>query len=124
MLSNEELEVINIATEISKLLPQLQEFIQRFNDTVTLYNINVITDSSGALEIDVPSRMVDLDIDYCTKKIRVLDRLILSHQENIHDLFTKGNIIETQIKSINNSYLPILTEKSKILTELNKTYRH
>jgi tRNA A-37 threonylcarbamoyl transferase component Bud32 len=121
---NDELELLNIATEIGKLLPQLQDFIQRFHETITQYNINVITDASGTLDIDVSSGMADTDIDKCTVKIRVLDRLILDRQENIHDLFTKGNAIETRIKAINNSYVSVLTEKSQILRELNNSYRH
>jgi hypothetical protein len=116
------IEIIEIFNEIDKLLPQLQEFVHKFYDTVNVNNINVITDSSGALQIDVPSSMTPIEERNCVKKIGILDRLIINHKEKIEELISKGYDIEKNMKTRDNDYISVLKEKSKILKELN--YKH
>ena len=118
------LELLTIVTELNKLLPQLQGFILNFNQFITEHGLNVITDGSGQLSIDVPSSMSDTDIDKCVKKVGILDRLINNQFESINTIFTKGYDLEANIKKLNSEHLSLLTEKSKILTELKNSYKH
>jgi len=120
----QNVDLIAIVTELGKLLPQLQGFISNWNDTITQYGINVITDGANDLSIDVPSNMKEADANLCAKKIKILDSLIQDRIDTIKDLFHKGYDIEMEIKSSNNKYLSVLTEKSKILKELNNSYKH
>jgi CRISPR-associated protein Cas8b1/Cst1 subtype I-B len=84
----------------------------------------VITDGSNDLAIDVPSTMKEADANLCAKKIKVLDSLIHDRLDTIKDLFQKGQKIELEIKSFNNKYVSVLTEKSSILKELSNSYKH
>jgi predicted GNAT superfamily acetyltransferase len=123
-MTEQNLDILAIATELGKLLPQLHGFINNWNDTITLYGINVITDGSNDLAIDVPSSMKEADANLCAKKIKVLDSLIHDRLDTIKDLFQKGYKIESDIKSSNSKYVSVLTEKSLILKELNNSYKH
>ena len=123
-MTEQNVDLMAIVTELGKLLPQVQGFISNWNDTITQYGINVITDGSNDLAIDVPSSMKEADANLCVKKIKVLDSLIRDRLDTIKDLFNKGYKLEMEIKSTNNKYVSILTEKSKILKELNDSYKH
>jgi len=116
--------ILAIVFELDKLLPQLQGFICNWNDTITHYGINVITDGSNDLAIDVPSSIKEADANLCAKKIKILDSLIHDRLNTIKYLFQKGYKIELEIKSSNNKYVSELTEKSLILKELNNSYKH
>jgi len=120
----QNVDLIAIVTELGKLIPQLQGFISNWNDTITQYGINVITEGNNDLVIDVPSSMKEADASICAKKIKVLDSLIHDRMDTIKDLLHKGYDIETAIKTSNNKYVSVLTEKSKILKELNSLYKH
>jgi len=123
-MTEQNLDIFAIVTELGKLLPQLQGFINNWNDTITLYGINVITDGSNDLAIDVPSSMKEVDANLCAKKIKVLDSLIHDRLDTIKDLFQRGYKLELEIKSSNSKYVSVLTEKSLILKELNNSYKH
>jgi hypothetical protein len=123
-MTDHNVDILAIVTELGKLLPQLQGFIGNWNDTITQYGINVITDGSNDLAIDVPSGMKEADANLCAKKIKVLDSLIHDRLDTIKDLFQKGYNIELEIKSSNSKYVSVLTEKSLILKELNNSYKH
>jgi len=123
-MTEQNVDIIVIVAELGKLLPQVQGFISNWNDTITQYGINVITDGSNDLAIDVPSSMKEADANLCAKKIKILDSLIHDRLDTIKDLFNKGYKLEMEIKSSNNQYVSVLTEKSKILKELNNSYKH
>jgi len=110
-MTDHNVDILAIVTELGKLLPQLQGFIGNWNDTITQYGINVITDGSNDLAIDVPSSMKEADANLCAKKIKVLDSLIHDRLDTIKDLFQKGYKIELEIKSSNSKYVSVLTEK-------------
>lgn len=124
MIEQYNTELTLIVTELSKLLPQLQGFISNFNETITLYGINVVTEGSGQLNIDVPYNMTEVDVDKCVKKVEILDRLIHDRTYNIENIFKNGFEIESKIKKLNDKHISVLTEKSKILTELKNSYKH
>ena len=71
-----------------------------------------------------PLEMSNVDGDNIVKKVRVLDKLIRDRLDNIDNIFKKASIIESYLKNANGSYTSVLTEKSKILTKLKKSYKH
>ena len=124
MIEQYNTELTILVAELSKLMPQLHGFISNFNETISQYGINVVTESSGQLSIDVPSNMTEINVDKCVKKIRILDRLIHDRLDNIENIFKKSYVIESNLKKLNSEHISVLTEKSKILIELKNLYKH
>jgi len=118
------LDLTPIITEIDRLLPQLATFIGEFNGVVNHYSVQVITDSVGNMEIDVPSSFKSDDITKVTTKIGVLDRLINTHGTSINDLFQKGLSIEDKLKINNPNYSSVLLDKISEFKKLNASYKH
>lgn len=121
----EKFESLNaIVLELGKLLPQLDTFISNWNETIITFNINVITDGTGELSLEVPSNMDDDTISTCRKKIGVLDSLIRDRFENVNSIINKGYLIEADIKKTNVDFESRLVEQSKILKELQNSFKH
>ena len=124
MFSDQNSDLMGIIIELNKLLPQVQSFITDWHSTIAHYGINVITDVNGDLSIDVPSKLKDVDVNTCTKKIKILDSLIHDRFNSIEKTLDKGYTFEMDLKKSNNNYISVLTEKSKILNELKNSYKH
>ena len=56
-------EFTEVKLKINELLPQFSDFISQFNNMVLTNNINVITDASGNMSLDVPGTMSDTDAE-------------------------------------------------------------
>ncbi len=61
-LTSGMIDLLDIIKEIDKLMPQLESFISNFNTTIATSGINVITDSTGNMEIDVSSNLSDDEV--------------------------------------------------------------
>lgn len=83
-------ELQPIVDEIARLLPQLSNFISQFHSLVQGTDVNVVTDTTGNLSVDVSSSMPSEVSEKIVSKISVIDRLITSHNESLHSLFQKG----------------------------------
>jgi hypothetical protein len=118
------IDLINIISEVNALLPQLSGFISQFNNIVAETNINVITDSSGDMSIDVPNTMSDVDADNISKRIGIVDRLINSQGSKISHLLEKGLSIEEKLRVDDPNYSSQLMDKVKELKRLNASYKH
>lgn len=118
------MDIANILTEINTLLPQLSGFINQFNDLVSQSAINVITDSTGNMSIDVPKNMEDSVANNITTRIGIIDRLINTRGQELNDLFQKGFQVEKEIKLQNPNYNSQLTEKLVEFKRLNNSYKH
>ena len=118
------LDIISIISEVNTLLPQITGFITQFNDLVANSGINVVTDSGGNMEIDVPQNMSDSDAENISKKIGIIDRLITHHGQKINDLLQKGICLENNLKANNPDYVPQLTTQIDKFKELNASYKH
>jgi len=105
------------------LLPQITDFIQQFNSTIINTGVNVITDATGNLNIDVPNNMSDLEVKNIANRIGVLDRLINTQTDKASALLNKGLNLEKSLPS-KYEYLTKLQDKSKILQELRNSYKH
>lgn len=119
-----EINITEILSEINVILPQLADFINQFNNIVNQSGINVVTDSAGNMEIDVPQNMSDSAANNVSTRIGIIDRLITTRGQEINDLFQKGMQIEKTLKSDNPNYVSQLTEKIEEFKRLNAMYKH
>jgi hypothetical protein len=117
-------ELTEVTLKINELLPQLSDFIDQFNNLVCTKNINVISDVSGNMSIDVPSNMSDAEGEKISRRIGIIDRLITARGEQINHLFQKGLSIETKLKSQNGNYNSQLLDKINEFKRLNASYKH
>ena len=117
-------ELTEITTKINELLPQLSEFIGQFNHVVSTTNINVITDSSGNMSIDVPVTMSDIEAEKISKRINIIDRVITTRGQEIDDLLQKGLNLETKLKRENPNYTSQILDKVNEFKRLNSSYKH
>jgi hypothetical protein len=118
------MDISQIVTEINVLLPQLSDFINQFNNLVIQTGINVITDSAGNMDIDVPKNMSDSAATKISTRIGIIDRLIITRGQEINDLFQKGLEIEKNIKIEKPNYTSELTDKITEFKRLNSIYKH
>lgn len=116
--------ISEIVAEINSLLPQLSNFINQFDATVTQSGINVVTDSIGSMSIDVPQNMPDDVANKISTRIGIIDRLITTKGQEINDLFQKGIHLENKLKMDNPDYVSQLTDKIKEFKKLNSSYKH
>lgn len=118
------LDLTSILSEVDTLLPQLSNFVVQFNNLVIETGINVVTDSSGNMSIDVPNTMASVDASNVSKKIGIIDRLISNHTSNIDSLLKKGLSIEDKLKMDNPNYNSQLMDKVNELKRLKSSYKH
>lgn len=116
--------ISEIVTEINTLLPQLANFINQFNTTVSQSGINVVTDSVGNMSIDVPQNMPDDVANKISTRIGIIDRLITTRGQEINDLLQKGTHLENKLKMENSNYVSQLTDKIQEFKRLNSLYKH
>ena len=117
-------DISEIVTEINTLLPQLADFINQFNTTVSKSGINVVTDSVGNMSIDVPKNMPDSVANNIGTRIGIIDRLITTRGQEINDLLQKGVQAENKLKMENPKYVSQLTETIVEFERLNSSYKH
>ena len=110
--------------ELSTLIPQLSDFISQFNNIVTQNGVNVVTDSTGSMAIDVPADMSDPVADSISRRIGIIDRLITTHGNSINDIFQKGLGIERELKANNPNYVSQLSDHITEFKRLNSSYKH
>lgn len=118
------LDLAESIAEVSRLLPQLSDFISQFNTTVVESNVNVITDSAGSMSIDVPKDMSDAVADKIITRVGLLDRLITSHGQSINEVFKNGLAIEDKLKANNPNYVSQLSDQIAQFNKLNASYKH
>lgn len=117
-------EFTEIISKVNELLPQLSDFISQFHNTILTNNINVITDVSGNMSIDVPGTMSDMDAEKISKKLNILDRLISVRTLEINNLLQDGLVLESNFKKDNVNYTSQILDKVKELEKLTASYKH
>jgi NADH-ubiquinone oxidoreductase chain 3 len=117
-------ELAILITQLDSHMIQLTDFISQFNTTITTLGINVITDATGNLSIEVPLSMSDTDASTTSKRIGILDRLINTRSESITDLLQKGKGLEDSIKLTDPNYKSQLAEKILEFKKINDSYNH
>jgi hypothetical protein len=118
------IDINSIVNDINGLLPQFTDFIHQFNNLVTQYEINVITDSAGNMSIDVPGSMSDAEANKLSTRVGIIDRLITHHGATLSDLFQKGSSLENKLKAENANYVSQLSDQLTEFKKLNSSYKH
>ena len=116
--------ITEIITELNTLLPQLAGFINEFNNVVSKSGINVITDTLGNMQLDVPKSMPEDTSEYLSKRIQIIDRLIATQGEKIGDLLHRGTDLENSLRRADSSYVSQITSKLQEFNRLNSSYNH
>lgn len=117
-------ELNNVIHEITIYLPRLAGFINEFNQFIIANNINIVTDGSGNLSADVLPTMPEVEADLAIKRLDILDRVIAHNKTSISDLFTRGHVIDNQLKSINPNHESVILQKLNEFNRIKNTYRH
>jgi hypothetical protein len=118
------MELYDIIGEVTRLLPQLSEFIAQFNNLVANSGVNVFTDCAGNMSVDIPDSMSVADGSNIVKRLGIIDRLINTHGSTINELLQQGLNLEKQIKISDSSYTPKLTQYIQEFKALNSSYKH
>lgn len=115
--------VLEVVTEVGKLLPQLANFIGQFDATVIKSGVNVITDTTGSMSIDVPNTMSDVDSNKISTRLGIIDRLINTRGQEINLLLQKGLQL-SKVPGENTEHVSQLQSQIKEFTRLNGLYKH
>lgn len=87
----------DILMSIGGHLSELSDYINRFNNTVIETGINVITDSEGYMEMEVPATMSKEVESQVKLKINIIDSLITKRQSDISELIDKGLSLQKKL---------------------------
>jgi hypothetical protein len=115
--------LLDIVSEVGKLLPQLSNFISQFDTTVVKTGVNVITDTAGSMSIDVPNSMSDVEANNISTRLGIIDRLITTRGQEINTLLQKGLQL-SKIKTENPEYVSQLSDQIQEFRRLNELYKH
>ena len=118
------LALTEVLTQVDSVLPQLAEFITRFNDLIISNDINVITEVDGTLAIDAPATMSDGEISNIRRRIQVLDNLIADRTNRATELLEKGSLIDNQLKIQNPNHSSQILNKVREFEILRLNYKH
>lgn len=121
-LSDLHAELDVLLTEINRLLDQLGRFREQFHNFIITTGINVVTED-GAIYVDAPGETSDaLSQEY--GRVRIIDRLIQSHAETLRERIGHAAEVESQILSLDGSYISQLTELEHRFREILRSYNH
>jgi NADH-ubiquinone oxidoreductase chain 3 len=116
--------ISEIITELDTLLPQLTNFISQFNTVVSQSGVNVVTDSIGNMDLDVPKSMTDDVAKNISNRIGVIDRLITTRGQEIRDLLQRGTDLENSLRMADSNYVSQIANKIQEFNKLNSSYKH
>jgi hypothetical protein len=122
-LSDLHAELDVLLTEINRLLDQLGRFRDQFHNLIITTGINVVTED-GAIYVDAPAETSDALSQEYGNRVRIIDRLIQSHAETLRERIGHAAEVESQILSLDGSYISQLTELEHRLREILRSYNH
>jgi hypothetical protein len=115
------LELIN---QIDMLLPEMDNFIGQFHTTILDNNINIVTDSSANMHMEVPSTISDDKANLLKKKLDIIDRLINTKSSEVEKLLKEGSNLELDLKKNNAQFKSKILAKVDELNKLKAKYGH
>lgn len=118
-----ETTVIEVVTEVGKLLPQLSNFIGQFDSTIAKTGVNVVTDAMGNMSIDIPNSMPDIEANKVSTRLGIIDRLINTRGQEINLLLDKGLQL-SKVNGENPEHVSQLQSQIQEFTRLNGLYKH
>jgi hypothetical protein len=119
-----DVDILGIVNELSRLLPQLNDFINQFNNQIITNNINVITDTAGNLSIEVPDTITEAKSKLISSRVSLLDNLIQNHLEKSEGLIHEGILAEEKLMDKEPEYETKLTPFVSEFNKLRSSYRH
>jgi hypothetical protein len=122
-LSDLHAELDVLLTEINRLLDQLGRFRDQFHNLIITTGINVVTED-GAIYVDAPAETSDALSQEYGNRVRIIDRLIQSHAETLRERIGHAAEVESQILSLDGSYISQLTELEHRFREILRSYNH
>ena len=117
-------EMQHIVTELARLTSQLNTFITQFHAFVNQVGINVVTDTEGALGVDVLQSVPDSVAASYANRVNIFDSLIHDRVHAIEEFIARGSILETQILISDNNYVTQLSDFRSRLAQLISSYGH
>ena len=119
-----DLDILGIVNELARLLPQLNDFVNQFNNQIVTYDINVITDTSGNLSIQVPDTVTEAKGKLISARVNLIDNLIHNHIDKTEDLLHKGITLEEKLIDKDPDYETKLTPYVSEFRKLKSSYKH
>jgi NADH-ubiquinone oxidoreductase chain 3 len=117
-------DISEIITELDTLLPQIANFINQFNTVVSQSGVNVVTDTIGNMDLEVPKSMSDDLAKNLSNRIGVIDRLITTRGQEIRDLLQRGTDLENSLRMADSNYVSQIAGKLQEFNRLNSLYKH
>ena len=117
-------EMQHIVTELARVTSQLNTFITQFHAFVNQAGINVVTDTEGALGVDVLQSVPDSVAANYANRVNVFDSLIHDRVHAIEEFIARGSILERQILISDNNYVSQLSDFRSRLAQLISSYGH
>lgn len=118
------MEILDIVTELGRILSQLSGFINQFNQEIITENINVITDAQGNLSIEIPADMTESKGKLVSARIKLLDTLIHNHVDKSESLLHYGISVEEKLFDNTPNYETQLTKHVSEFKRIKGLYRH
>ncbi len=115
--------LISLIHDLDHLLPQLAHFISEFNELEVIYNINIIADNVGNLDIDAPASICDDCLSYTQRKVSVLDRLINTQGAKASELIDRAIEMERRNKLDNPNYRPRMGSRIQEFARLQNAFK-
>jgi hypothetical protein len=116
--------LLDIINQIDLMLPQLDNFIDQFHTTLLENNINIVTDSSSNMFMEVPSTTPEDKATFLRKKLDVIDRLVNTKSAEVDKLLKEGSNLELNLKKDNPEFQSKILAKVNELNKLKAKYRH
>ena len=117
-------EMQHIVTELARLTSQLNTFITQFHAFVNQVGINVVTDTEGALDVDVLLSVPDSVARSYANRVNIFDSLIHDRIHAIEEFIARGSVLERQILQSDNNYVSQLSDFRSRLAQLISSYGH
>lgn len=114
-------QIAEIASNISVLLPDLAKYINEFNNFIISNSLNVSFEADDAMTISAP-RVAHDQFHYLETKLKVIDRLVITHTNDIDSLIKKGLSLEQELRKTDPNYTSQILDKANEFKVLKAKY--
>lgn len=114
-------QIAEIASNISGLLPDLAKYINEFNNFIISNSLNVSFEADDAMTISAP-RVAHDQFHYLETKLKVIDRLVITHTNDIDSLIKEGLSLEQELRKTDPNYTSQILDKANEFKVLKAKY--
>ena len=118
------LELDGTIATLNYIIPQLNDFVNQFNNIQMAHGVKVISDQIGNIFLDVPASMPESLEKTLTTRLGIIDRLCNTHGQSISDLLDKGRGLEQQLKLQDPHYTSRLSGPISEFARLRGAFKH